>query len=99
MIIKIQSIHFDADQKLIDFIQKKMDKLDTFFDRVTDAEVYLKLEKDISGNNKVVQIKLNIPGNAILAKEQAAWFEEATDKAYETLKRQLSKHKDKVSSH
>lgn len=99
MKVKIQSIHFDADQKLVDFIQKKMDKLETFYDRVLDAEVYLKLENDSEKGNKIVQVKLNLPGQPMVVKEQAPWFEEATDKAYEILKRQLSKHKEKLAEH
>jgi len=95
MKLNIQSIHFDADKKLIDFIQKKMDKLETFYDKIIEADIYLKLQQgDIKGN-KHIQIELHIPGNNILAKEQGDHFEEAIDIAYETLKRQLSKHKEK----
>lgn len=99
MKLQIQSIHFDADVKLIDFIQKKLDKLETFYDRIIGGEVFLKLEKNEEKANKIVQIKLNIPGNDILVKEQAASFEEATDMAYESLKRQLQKTKEKMQAH
>lgn len=99
MKLQIQSIHFDADVKLIDFIQKKLDKLDTFYDRIIAGEVFLKLEKNEEKSNKIVQIKLNVPGNDILVKEQAASFEEAVDLAYENLKRQLQKTKEKMQAH
>jgi putative sigma-54 modulation protein len=99
MKLQIQSIHFDADVKLIDFIQKKLDKLDTFYDRIISGEVFLKLEKNEEKANKIVQIKLNVPGNDILVKEQAASFEEAVDLAYENLKRQLQKTKEKMQTH
>ena len=46
MKLQMHSIHFDADQKLIDFIQKKADKLDTFFDSIMDGEVFLRLDKN-----------------------------------------------------
>ena len=99
MKLQIQSIHFDADVKLIEFIQKKLDKLETFYDRVIGGEVFLKLEKNEEKANKIVQIKLNIPGNDLLVKEQAASFEEAVDLAYENLKRQLQKTKEKMQAH
>lgn len=97
MKLQIQSIHFDADKKLLDFIQKKLDKLDTFHDRITGGDVYLKVENEEP--NKSVNIKLFLPGTSIMAKEQGNSFEEATDLAVETLKRQLKKQKEKLSNY
>lgn len=98
MKLQIQSIHFDADQKLLDFIQKKMDKLDTFFDRIVDGEVYLKVESNDQKANKRVHVQLHLPNKTSLnVKEQAGTFEEAVDIAYESLARQLKKTKDKMS--
>ncbi len=98
MKLQIQSIHFNADQKLLDFIQKKMDKLDTFFDRIVDGDVYLKVESNDQKGNKWVHIQLNLPNKTSLnVKEQANTFEEAIDIAYESLARQLKKSKDKMS--
>lgn len=99
MKIRVQSIHFTADSKLLDFIQKKADKLDQFFDQIISGEVYLKLENTENEANKITEIKLMIPGNDLFAKEQCKTFEEATDKAIESLRRQLDKHKEKVRSH
>lgn len=99
MKIRVQSIHFTADVKLLDFIQKKADKLDQFFDQIISGEVYLKLEKTEDEANKITEIKLLIPGNDLFAKEQCKTFEEATDKAVESLKRQLDKRKEKLRSH
>lgn len=97
MKLQIQSIHFDADQKLLDFIQKKMDKLDTFFDRIVDGEVYLKVESNDQKGNKWVHVQLHLPNKTSLnVKEQAGSFEEAVDIAYESLARQLKKTKDKM---
>ncbi|UZR94434.1 ribosome hibernation-promoting factor, HPF/YfiA family [Chondrinema litorale] len=96
MKLQMHSLHFTADQKLLDFIQKKADKLETFFDRILDGEVFLRIDKgDHSKENKMVEIKLNIPGNTLFAKEHAASFEAATDSAIEALRRQLKKHKEK----
>ncbi|SFC74324.1 putative sigma-54 modulation protein [Parapedobacter composti] len=96
MNITVQSIRFDADRKLIRFIQKKVNKLNQFFDRIIDGECYLKLENVEDEANKVTEFKLNIPGSQLFAKAQAKSFEEATDLAIESLRRQINKHKTKM---
>ncbi len=97
MKLQMHSIHFDADQKLLEFIQKKVDKLETFYDRFIDGEVFLKIEKgEHSRENKLVEIKLSIPGGSIFAKETSTSFEAGTDAAVESLRRQIKKHKEKV---
>ncbi len=95
MEIKIHSIHFDADQKLIDFIEKKVGKLVQFYDNILGAEIFLRLDKDQSLENKLVEIKLAIPKNDLFAKKQSRTFEESTDNAVEALRRQLQKTKEK----
>jgi len=95
MKLQVHSVHFDADQKLIDFIQKKVDKLETFYDRVVDGEVFLRLNNE-GNENKTVEIKINVPGQNLFAKEQAASFEAATDLATEALRSQLEKFKAKL---
>lgn len=97
MKLQMHSIHFDADQKLLSFIQKKVDKLETFYDRMVDGEVFLRINN--SGiENKTVEIKLNVPGQQLFAKEQATSFEEATDQATEALRRQIKKFKVKMAT-
>ena len=97
MKIKVQSIHFDADQKLVTYVQKKMDKLETFYDRTVDGEVFLRLNNE-GIDNKTVEIKLNVPGTQLFVKEQARTFEAATEQATEALKNQLAKFKTKVKN-
>lgn len=99
MKLQMHSIHFDADQKLVDFIQKKADKLDTFYDRIIDGEVIMKVESDDSRENKHIEIKINIPGNQLFVKEKSKSFEAAADEAVEGLRRQLKKHKEKFIAH
>ncbi|GAA4014354.1 ribosome-associated translation inhibitor RaiA [Hymenobacter fastidiosus] len=99
MKVQMHSVHFDADQKLLDFIQKRLDKLETFYDRVTNGEVILKLNNKDGIDNKTVEIKLFIPGTTLFSQEDAASFEAATDAAAENLRRQITKHKEKVMSH
>jgi len=95
MKVQIQSVHFDADKKLIQYIQQKLDKLDKFFKRATDAEVILKLN-NATPDNKTVEIKLSVPGERLFSKEHGSTFETATDEAVEALRRQLKKFKEKL---
>jgi putative sigma-54 modulation protein len=95
MKLQVHSIHFDADTKLVDFIQKKVDKLETFYDRVVDGEVFLRINNE-GVDNKTVEIKVKVPGSQLFAKEQARSFEAATDLATEALRNQLKKFKEKV---
>lgn len=99
MRVQIQSIHFDADVKLTQFIEKKLEKLETFYDRIVEAEVFLKVNKNDSNENKIVEIKLGVPGPDLFAKTQAGTFEQATDEAVEALRRQLKKFKEKLQAH
>lgn len=96
MDIQVQAIQFDADAKLVALIEKKITKLNTFFDHIIDAEVFLKLEnKSTQVKDKTITIRLNIPGKTLAAEETSKLFEEATDLAVESLRRQLKKHKEK----
>lgn len=97
MKVQIQSVHFDADTKLIDFIQKKLDKLDTFYDRTINAEVILRVNNE-GIENKTVEIKLNVPGDQLFAEKTNGSFEAATDHCTEALRRQIKKHKEKSLS-
>ncbi len=97
MNIKVTSVHFDADQKLIDFVNKKVSKLDTYYDGIIGAEITLKVQKPESSNNKLSEIKLSIPAtDNLFAKKQADTFEEATDLAIDAIRSQLTKFKGKL---
>jgi putative sigma-54 modulation protein len=95
MKLQVHSIHFDADIKLIDFIQKKLNKLETFYDRLVDGEVFLRLNNE-GVANKTVEIKVRVPGNQLFAVEKARSFEAATDLAADALRMQLRKFKTKL---
>lgn len=97
MRLQVHSIHFDADQKLIDFIQQRLDKLQTFYDRVVGGEVFLRLNNQ-GFDNKTVEIRISLPGRKLFAKEQARSFEAAVDLAAEALRSQLGKFKTKLIS-
>ena len=96
MNIKINAVKFTADQKLEKFIQNKVKKLLQFYDEIIAVEVFLKLENTQSLENKITEIRIEIPGNDIFAKKQSKSFEESTDNAIDALKRQLTKHKEKI---
>lgn len=96
MNIQIHSIHFDADAKLLILINKKVDKLSHFFDAIIGSDVYLKIDKNSSSENKVVEIKLRVPGNDLFVKRQCHSFEEATDECTDALRQQLKKRKEKT---
>jgi putative sigma-54 modulation protein len=96
MKLQVHSIHFDADRKLINFIQKKLDKLDTFYDRLVDGEVFLRLNNE-GVENKTVEIKLRVPGSMLFAIEKARSFEAAAGLAADALRMQLRKFKTRTT--
>ena len=93
---RIQSIRFNADQKLLTFIKKKADKLDQFFDRIISGEVYLRLQNSVEETNKVVVIKISLPGVRLSARARCRSFEEAVVLAIESLRRQVKKYKARI---
>lgn len=98
MEIKVQSIHFDADKKLIDFINEKVAKLSSLHEHIAKSEVFLRLDKNEAGDNKIAEIKLNVPGKELFAKRQCKSFEEAIDLSVEALRVQVKKYKGKQLS-
>jgi putative sigma-54 modulation protein len=97
MNVQIQTVHFDADQKLMNHVQKKLDKLKTFHDKITGIEVYFKLENlSQKVKDKVAEIKVNVPRHSLFAKHESKGFEESFDLAYESLVSQIKKTKQKM---
>ena len=99
MNVNVHSIHFDADAKLVDFIKEKLAKLTQFNDMIHSGDVFLRLEHDgEKRENKVVEIRLAIPGNDLFAKRQGKSFEEATVNTVEALRSQAERTKEKMRS-
>lgn len=96
MDIKIQSIHFNATDKLQDFIEKKLAKLEKKNEIIKKAEVTLKVVKPETANNKEVAIQLIVPGGEVRAEKVCDTFEEGVDLCIDVLKRQMEKVKDKM---
>jgi len=98
MKINMTAVHFDADQKLIGYIEKKTAKLEQFFDRIIDAQVFLKLENSGQVRDKIVELKLQVPGDTLIATEVSKTFEASTDAAIDNMKRQLNRHKERLQA-
>ncbi len=96
MKVTINSVHFKADKKLTSFIEQKVDKLSGFYDGIIGGDVSLKVTNQNDKENKVTEIRLKVRGDDLFAKKQSNTFEEATDLAVDALKKQLTKHKEKV---
>ena len=96
MNVKIQSVKFDADQRLLEFIETKMSKLERFAENVLSAEVILKVDKDHERGNKLATIKLDLPGAELVAEQRSTTFEESVDEGIAAIKKQLEKRKNKV---
>lgn len=95
----IQSVHFDADKKLISFITEKVSKLSQYHDGIIGSDVILRLDKSDNQSNKTAEIKLSVKGGQLFAKKQCITFEEAVDTAIDALRSQIKKAKDKAAAH
>ena len=95
MKINVHSLHFDATDKLLSFVDTKVGKLDTFYDGIIGVDVTLKLEKSDISENKIAEIRVQIPGDDVFSSRQAKSFEEAVDLSIDALKKQLQKAKEK----
>jgi len=98
MSTKVHSVHFDADVKLLDFINSKVDKLNVFFDQIVVKEVFLRVENASDKSNKIAEVRLLLPGKELFAKKQSRTFEQATDMAVEALRRQMRRYKGKIKA-
>lgn len=98
MTINISSVHFKTDQKLEEFINEKVEKLNRIHEGIIGADVTLKLENTEAPENKTADIRIKIRGNDAIASKTAKSFEEATDLTVDALKKQLTKIKEKEQS-
>ena len=96
MIVQTEALQFKADAKLLAFIQKKMDKIDKFFDGIIDAKVVLKLENSGQVKDKIAEVKLRVPGEVLIASATSKKFETAIDEVVPVLRRQLIKYKEQL---
>ncbi len=90
-----QSVNFKADKELVKFVEEKVSKLEKFHDKIIDAEVFLKVQQTSEKENKVTEIKINVPNDELMIKKETKTFEEGVNLCVDSLKRQLKKSKEK----
>jgi putative sigma-54 modulation protein len=99
MKVNIHAVGFSVDRKLVDFIQQRLDKLDKFYDKVVSSDAFLKVEKTSEKENKIVELKVHVPGDEFMVKKNCKTFEEAVELCAESLERLLVKRKEKIRTH
>ena len=99
MNVKIQTLHFEADSKLVEFIEKKVSKLSQFHERITKVDVFLKLDNVAHKiKDKVAEIKVHVPKHDLFVKHSSKSFEESFDFALESVITQMKRQKEKMAA-
>ena len=99
MKVNVHAVNFTVDKKLVDFINERLAKLEKFYDKVVTSDVFLKVEKTSEKENKIVEVKIHVPGDDFMVKKQCKTFEEAIEVSAESLERLLIKRKEKIRTH
>lgn len=97
MQVRIQAVHFTADRKLLDFIEKKIAKIETISPGVIRADIALRLENSGQVRDKVVEVQLFLPGSTIFSKETAKTFETSVERCVAKLRSQISRYKGRAA--
>jgi putative sigma-54 modulation protein len=99
MNVNIQSVHFDADSKLVSYVEKKVSKLFQFHDRITKVDVYLKLDNVVHNiKDKIAEIRVHVPKHEFFVKHSSKSFEESFDEALDSLIVQIKRKKEKLAA-
>ena len=98
MRISMRTVHFSADDKLKELIERKLQKLSQFYDRIQEVQVFLKLENSSRIKDKMAELIVEVPGHRLVVKERDKTFEKAIDRAQSRLKRLVKRHKDRIRS-
>lgn len=99
MEVKIQSIHFDAAEKLQAFVEKKVAKLEKSYEDIRTVEVQLKVVKPATALNKEASLTVAVPGTTLFVEKTCDSFEESVDQCVDSMKVQLTKFKEKMRNH
>jgi putative sigma-54 modulation protein len=98
MTVHVQAVRFDADSKLIDYVEKKVTKLQSFHDRIVKVDVFLKLDNVVHTiKDKIAEIKIQIPRQQVFVKQSSKSFEQSFDEALDAAINQLKRKKEKVA--
>ena len=99
MNVNIQSVHFDADDKLVNYVTRKLEKLQTFHDKILKVDVYLKLDNVVHTiKDKIVEIRIHVPKSDFFAKASSKSFEESFDNTMESIVSQIKRKKEKLAA-
>ena len=98
MKVNVQSVNFNVDKKLVDFIELKLNKLEHFYDKIVYADVFLKVQNTSGKDNKITEVLLSVPGDDIMVKKTCKKFEICIDECASSLQRQLIKRKEKMNA-
>jgi len=99
MKINVQSVNFNIDKSLTEFINNKLNNLEKYYDKIIEVDVYLKVQNTSGKENKISEVRVHIPGDEFIVKKQCKSFEQCIDLASVSLKRQLQKKKEKQRIH
>ena len=99
MKVFVQSVNFNADKELVKFVEKKVISLEKYYDKIVDSEVFLKVQHTSEKENKIAEVKINVPGGEFMVKKSCKTFEQGMTMAIDLLKRQLNKRKEKQRAH
>ena len=99
MNVKIQSLHFEADSKLVTYVEKKLSKLTQYHERITKVDVFLKLDNVVHKiKDKIAEIKVHVPRHDFFVKHSSKSFEESFDIALDSVITQMKKKKEKMAA-
>jgi putative sigma-54 modulation protein len=99
MKVFVQSVNFNADKALVEFVEKKVMSLEKYYDKIIDSEVFLKVQQTSDKENKIAEVKVNVSGGEFIVKKACKTFEQGITMSVDSLKRQLNKHKEKQRAH
>lgn len=99
MNVNIQSVHFDADSKLIGYVNRKLEKLENFSDRIIQVNVFLKLDNVVHAiKDKIAEIRVHVPRHNFFVKSTSKSFEQSFDDAFDSMVAQIKKNKEKKAA-
>jgi putative sigma-54 modulation protein len=99
MNVNIQTVHFDADQKLVDYVNQKLEKLSQFHDRIINVDVFLKLDNVVHNiKDKIAEIRVRVPRSEFFVKSTSKSFEASFDEAIESMVNQIKRKKEKMAA-
>jgi ribosome hibernation promoting factor len=99
MTVNIQTVHFEADGKLLDYINRKMEKLSNFHDRIIKVDVFLKLDNIVHNiKDKIAEIRVHVPRHQLFVKATSKSFESSFDDAFDSIVNQIKKKKQKQAA-